>query len=474
VHKKAHIQEGHLPTGLKPQSYRHVDKSSMDAQAELDEAVKRLGWANIPINFPPYWIYGALDPVLTAHLDEVHDQDLPAEAFSIENAVIWPLMDMSSRGVRVDLDYAREKNDAFLRHCDELRQWVHAEYGVGIGSNMGIIKVLQAEGYEFSKITESGALSLDAEVLGDIDHPLARTVLRHRKLTKLSSTYLEFYLQNAIDGLIHPSINSVGARTSRMSMSEPNCQNLPRSSEHNRAATIIRNCFIPRPGHVLLFCDFDQIEMRGLAHMSQDSGLITAFNSPEDFFVTLARSVFHDPGINSKKDPRRQIVKGVGYGKVYGAGVAKQAQTAGVSYQFAAEANEAFDLAFPGVARFISEVAQEANHNRMVYGSAFTTCPLTGRKHHADRGKEYALVNYKVQGWAAAIFKQKILELANTPLGEWMILPVHDEIILDVPEERVDFAVKVLRQVMNDQSYLVPISAGVAYGTRWGEKKDYE
>src|SRR6185369_10480365 len=153
-------------------------------------------------------------------------------------------------------------------------------------------------GYEFSKATKSGAVSLDKDVLGHIDHPLAQAVLRRRQYQKMASTYLKFYLEHTqSDGCVHPSINTLGTRTGRCSMDHPNLQNLPRKNEHNPAATVVRNCVRARPGHTLLMADFDQIEMRGLAIMSRDPGLVAAFRAPEDFFVTVARNIFSDPSL---------------------------------------------------------------------------------------------------------------------------------------------------------------------------------
>lgn len=472
---KAHIQEPHMSTALKPQTTRHVDRAAGAAQKELDAAIAKWGWDGVPITLEAYWIYAALDPVLTCHLDAHHSVDLPLHAFEVENAVQFVLESMMRRGAYVDLDYAREYQQKFLLYCDQARQWVQDQYGVAIGSNLKIIQILQEAGYEFSKLTESGALALDKEVLGGIDHPLAKTVLKHRQISKLTSTYLDHYITESINSVIHPSINSVGARTSRMSSSNPNLQNLPRTDDNNKSANVVRNCITSRPRHTLIMCDFDQIEMRGLAHLSQDPALIAAFHAPQDFFISLAQMVFQDTTITEKKDPRRQLVKSVGYGEIYGAGVEKLALTARVSQQQAATAKAAWNTAFPGVHGFKQSVYQEAAENKRLTGKAFVTCPLSGRRHYCDPGKEYALVNYLIQGWAAFLFKTKILELSNTAASDWMILPVHDEIILDAPEDREEEAVDILEHVMNDYtSFSVPITAGVSIGKRWAEKRDYE
>lgn len=470
---KSHIQEPHLPTALKHQSSRHVDNRSGQLQQELDEALSRLGWDGVPVTFGPYWYYGALDPVLTYYLDEHHSKDLPAAAFDVENAVQFVLETMMRRGAMVDVEYAKHNQDLFIKFCADTARWCKDEFGVSPGSDKAVLGVLQEAGYEFSKLTKSGALSLDKEVLEPIGHPLAQAVLKYRKITKLSSTYLNHYITRNIQGRLHCSINSVGARTGRMSVSEPNLQNLPRISDGDKFANVVRNCVVAREGHTLVLCDFAQIETRILAHLSQDPGLLAAFHSPEDFFVTLARQIFQDPLLD-KKDFRRNIIKTLVYAKIFGAGLAKMAKTLGLTLNAMTDIDDALNASYPGIKRFQQEVYTIAAHNKRDTGTAFITCPLSGRKHVADPGKEYALVNYLIQGMAAFLFKIKLLELSNTEAGEWMILPVHDEIILDVPDEYVDDCAQILTQIMNDDKILsVPVQAEVSTGKRWAEKRDY-
>lgn len=474
---KAHILEPTMPTALKKQAARRVDPAAGAAQKELDDAIAKLGWGGVPITFGPFWQYAALDPVLTAHLDDDLSLQLTEtdgwRAFEVENAVQFVLEKMMRYGALVDVDYAREQRVKFLDYCERAEKWCKDEYGVSPGSNAGVVKILQKEGFEFSKLTASGAVALDKEVLGGIDHPLAQTVLRRRQLQKLATTYLDHYIDHSVGGVLHPSINSVGARTGRMSVSSPNMQNLPRVSENDPAANIIRNCITARPGHTLVFCDFAQVETRLLAHLSQDPGLIAAFYSGEDFFVTLTRTIFQDQTIG-KKDPRRNIIKTLVYAKIYGAGIEKMAKTLGMSVQRMREIDGALRAAYPGIKRFQDETQSTIIRNLRQTGTGFITCPLSGRRHITDKGMEYAGVNYLIQGMAAFFFKMKLLELDAAGLGEWMILPVHDEIILDVPSNEVDSVCRTLTKIMNDSTaFSVPIEAEVSVGPRWGEKTSW-
>lgn len=479
----SHILEPNMSTALKNQAARHIDQAAAVGQTQLDSAMKTSGWTweTVPVTFDPYWQYAALDTVLTAHLAMRHEPlvlaDAP-DAYDTELAYTWVTERMERYGAFVDVDYARQKFNAFTHYVDEADEWVRTNFKVKSGSNAAIIKILQDAGFEFDKKTASGALSLDKNVLGHIDHPLAQTILQRRQLQKLASTYLYHFI-NEIDehGRIHPSINTLGTRTSRCSMERPNLQNLPRRSEENKASITVRNCFRSRyheSGGTMLMCDFDQIEMRGMAVLSRDSGLIAAFHSPDDFFINLARMIFNDPNLSEKKDPRRQITKNAGYATIYGAGVAKSAATAGVSEDQMRAVRKRWDELYPGTKRLAQEIERVAWERQRSEGVPYVRCPLTGRRQVGDHNKIYALVNYLIQGWAAALFKKKQIALDAAGLGEYMVIPVHDEIVLDCPVDVVRDAVDTLHKVMNDyDTFAVPISASVSYGERWGEKRDW-
>jgi len=494
---RARINEPHMSMGLKQQAVRHVDPAAGGLQAEL--AGTKWTWANVPIDYEPYWLYGALDPVLTYKLEEHHkpitDAEAP-EAFELEMAVMWVVERMRWYGAHVHRRGAHENLIKFAHYAEQVEAWCDENYGVKPGSNAAIVAILQDAGYTFSKATASGAIALDKEVLEGIDHPLAAAVLGRRQAQKMASTYLRFYVENADENdLLHPSFNTLGARTSRMSCSDPNLQNLPRLGT-NRFADVVRNCFTSRwiPPEVmdhfdasnepftekdaqkygsLIMCDFDQIEMRMLAHFAKEEGMINAFKSDGDFFVNLARQVFQDETI-TKKDKRRQITKNAGYAKIYSAGVAKFAATAGIPVSQARDFLTRFDQLYPGVLRFQNEVLQLAMERQRETGYAYARSPLTNRKYVADKRKEYTLINYIVQGAAAEVNKRKLIELDAAGLGEFMFATVHDEVLLDVPPGQAYDVVNTLNEVMNDDKLLsVPITAGVSFGAQWGRKKDW-
>jgi DNA polymerase I len=485
----AHVLDSTGSTALKNLTQRYVDPRANVGQRVLVEAMKTAGWtwATVPVDFQPYWAYAALDGVLTYRLAEVLwprvQEDAPV-AYEVEAGVSWVTESMERRGVMVDLPYVSSFMEELNAYCHAAETWCVANYGVRPGQRASVVRVLQDEGIAFTKATASGAVSLDKEVLGGIDHPLAQTVLGHRQAEKVISTYLRNYLELAdADGIIHPSINviggfnktageaggSSGVRTGRMSMDSPNFQNVP---TRTRMGARVRRGVRARPDHTLVMIDFDQIEMRMLGSVAQDEAMIKAFRDPGDFFCNLAAQLFGEPDFK-KSDPRRQLVKNGGYAKIYGAGVAKFAKTAGIPEPEAKVFLDAFDAAFPGVRRMQREVEQLATRRRLADGVSYVRCPLTNRRHVADPGREYALVNYMIQGAAAVVLKRKMIELDNAGVGDLLVLPVHDEIIADVPTDRVAEYLAVARDVMNDDGIVaVPITATPSTGPSWGEKTE--
>jgi DNA polymerase-1 len=482
----AHVLESTGSTALKSLTRRFVDPRAGNFQHQLDDAMKKSGWSwsIIPIDFEPYWMYGGLDTILTMQLKDYLEPQVMAEApesYALELAVAWVTRRMEQRGIQLDREYTAELAASLSRYVEEAETWCQAYYGVSPGSNAKVVERLQADDVEFTKMTDGGAWSLDAEVLESIDHPLAETVLKRRRAQKTVSTYLDNYLtMSEWDGRIHPSINTIGGtdknpfepggskgvRTGRMSCSDPNLQNVPIRTTMGKR---IRNCFTSSIDHTWIKSDFSQIEMRVLAHMSQDPNMIAAFNAPGDFFVNMGRTLFDEPDFR-KADPRRQLLKNGGYAKIYGAGIPKFAKTAGVPELEASDFMRDFDGLYRKVPEWIRSIENLGRSTLSHEGQAYVRSPLTGRKHVADAGKLYVLVNYLIQGTAGEILKRKIVEADQAGLGDFMILPVHDEIDLDVPNDDLEDAMATLHDVMNDAELLtVPITASIETGLRWGD-----
>lgn len=493
---QAHIDSPHLPTGLKPVAERLVDPTAAKSQRALLDAMKLHGWdwATVPLDFPLYWGYAGMDCILTSRVHEILHPRIMAEcplAYELEMRTGMVLIDMMFRGVAVDEEYTQEKLTAFHRYVDEASRWCEQEYGVKAGSNLKVVERLQRDIpssiFEFTKLTPGGAFSLDKEVLAAVveatHHPLAETVFQRRRIERVCSSYLEKFLLYAVDGRIHPNFNPVrrknddeedveggyGARTGRMSVSEPPLQQLPRKSNDNPVAHVVRNCITASRDHTLVMCDWDQLEFRVYAHLCKDPKLIAAF-SEGDFFVNMAREIFGDPTIG-RDDARRQPTKNGAYAKIYGSGPDKFAKTVGTTVEGAKQFMAQLDATYPSMSAFNREIERVARLREETEGLAYVRSPLTQRRYVNDDGRYYALVDYICQGTATEVLKMKNCELSAAGLGEYLVLDVHDEMILDVPIDRSPEAGQVLHDLMYDANlFTVPLTASLSVAERWGGK----
>lgn len=489
----AHVLSSTGPLGLKDICSIIIDPRAAAGQQILDDALGKRGgwtWETVPLDYAPYVQYAALDPILTSLLFEAIYPMVMREApksYELELGVSWPCFAMERHGVRIDREYVAGYQQKLLSYITEVDAWCLQNYGIkNPGSDRQVIEALQREGLKWSKRTGGGNPSLDKDVLAELmPHPLAQAVFERRRAVRTSGTYLVNYLEmSEFDGLIHASINTIGGRatnpfepggkgpgvrTGRMSMSDPNLQNVPRRGEYS---STVRRGFVPSPGNAWVKADLDQIEMRTLAHLATDRGLREAFLTEGDFFVNMARQIYNDETI-TKDDPRRDPTKNAMYALSYGAGAEKFANTAGIEVTEAIAFMQRVKALYPGIPQMQREIENLAVKRRHAEGESYIRSPLTNRKHVADPGREYALLNYEIQGMAGEVMKMKIIEADQAGLGDYMLFPVHDEIDLDVPAELVDDVIVTLRDIMNDDSILsVPVTASVGVGPSWGQCRD--
>jgi DNA polymerase-1 len=461
----AHIADSQRAKGLKPLASQWVDFTAVAGQKTLDDGMhkNKWTWATVPITFPPYWQYAALDPVLTVYLYKHFKYILSEQRplYDMEMGAIRVAAKMEEYGFLTDIKYSTTKAIELREYAESARSWMLNELGLDNPTPMKLTKYFVANNVPMlDKTTASGNQAMDKDVLKSIKHPLAETVLNMRKAEKLAGTYLENIVKFAgTDNVIHPGINTMAARTGRMSITEPALQTLPKKDP------TVRRAFLPRPGSVLVSCDYDQIEARLTAHFSQDAGLIAAFMSDDDFFCVIASESFGYPVIKGMVE--RDLIKGVVYGKVYGASVAKMAETAGVPYVDMSKTNKAFETAFPGVANMQQLIIETGKRRKQAEGRGYVMTPY-GRKLQSDPGKEYTLVNYLIQCHASEILKSKMIALDSAlPDEVHMLVPVHDEVLFDVPEDMAQDVLHLIEETMKDDEYAVPITAGGDIMRRW-------
>jgi DNA polymerase-1 len=474
----ARVLEPTRSAALKRLSASMVDSRAAVMDRELANAMNLsgYGWDTVPINFQTYWFYAGVDAILTHRIHDIMVEKLAADqttAYQLELAAALVCSRMERHGVKIDTQLATKYYGELQQYVEAVARWCVSNYGVSPGSNADVVKVLVEAGHTFIKLTKGGAVCLDKEVLSEVDHPLAHEVLRRRQAQKIASTYLRHFIEDVDDEMrLYPSINTCEAKTSRMSMSGPNFQQLPRASDDNPLSKIVRQCVVPGDGHTLLLCDFDQIEWRLFASLANDPDLQAAFGG-DDFFTVICRNVFHDPGIR-KSDPRRQTTKNAMYARIYGAGTAKFAWTAGITFDEAEMFTALLDQSYPAIRRLQMGIDAQARQGLTSTGTAYVRSPLTNRRFVIDDDATYKLVNYLFQGTAAEILKMKLIQLEQAGLGDFLVLPVHDEVILEVPDDQLTDVARTVYETMNDASlFAVPLTASCAVGARWGDKQEY-
>lgn len=469
---------------LKYLSTQHVDPLADAGQKELKDAMKKHNWTwgTIPVDFEAYWVYSALDPILAAHLWSHFRTDLKfPQTYDLEMAVRRICTEMETTGMRVDLEYSQNKFDELTSYVVDSKAWAKENWGIAIGSNPQLADFFQNElGAQFEVFSKtSGKPSVDKEQLGIFaknENPtisgVAKFILEVRNADKMSNSYFKNFLEMNVDGVVHPSIKTMGARTGRMSVTSPALQTIPKDDKMG-----VRGAFLPRnPGEILVSCDYSQVEMRLLAHFSGDPALQAAFKEADetggDFFVSIGRQIYNDPTFD-KKDKRRGLMKNVMYGAAYGSGIAKMAEAAGVPIEQMKAVSDDIFSTYPGIKAFMTETEALGNKREQLEGIGYIVTG-TGRRIPADKGKMYTLTNYTLQGTAAELMKKAIVRLEAAGYGEFMLMAIHDEMIFSLPPDMVEQALPEIQDLMSyvDGEFAVDLLAEpeVIGSGSWGDK----
>jgi DNA polymerase-1 len=464
----AHLYDPTRPRGLKPLADRIVDPRASAGSDALSDGMKQQGWtwATVPFNFAPYWVYAALDPVLTVHVWEKLHKEIETEfagPYDLEMNAARICTNMMEHGALIDVPYVEKAIHGLREYASQCRDWLRGNYGITSPQSGGQIqRAFERLGVPILFHTAGGAASFDKDALQFYinEFPqaeqLATTIRAVRRVEKTIGTYLENFLEMMDSGhRVHPSLWVAGAKTSRMSCSDPNLHNLTRDDKY------VRGSIIAQEGYVLMSIDADQIEARLTAHFSQDPGLIEAFHEADrtgkDFFSIIASEIFST--VIEKKDPRRQRTKNTFYGKIYGAQTPKMAATAGIPVQQMAEFHGALNARYPGLNAYMEATMAEGRHN-LVRGMPSVVTP-TGRRLMCTPGKEYTLANFKAQGHAAEVLKMGGTRLDAAGYGQYLVIPVHDEFILEAPASQAEAILHEAEEALADRtSYSVPITWG--------------
>jgi DNA polymerase-1 len=475
---EAHLADPTDSVALKNLSVRLIDRKANSGEYLLKESMHRNGWTwdTVPVDFDQYWAYAALDVVLTAQLhDHSKTMETYARAYELELAVRRITLQMEQNGSRVDVDYCERKYKELNDYVETAKVWGKENLGISIGSSVQLIKYFESLGAEITETTTSGGKSVNKDQLklfhaeGGQAGEIADWILKVRKADKLAGTYFLNFINGNVDGLVHPSIRTLGARTSRMSITNPALQTLPKGE------STVRRAFIPRTeDECIITSDLDQVEFRMFASMSMDQALLDLFRNADiggsDVFTGIGQELYSDPSM-TKEDKRRGSIKSMIYGRLYGAGVPKQAMTAGVPVDVMQAMSDRFDSLYPGMVQYQKAVEDAVTGRFASEGQGYVML-RSGRKLPVDKTRMYTGVNYMIQGGAAEVFKQNLVNLDMAGFGDMMMVPVHDEIVLSVPKADADDAMEAVRECMTTRTgWEIPLTSGIDGPlANWGEK----
>ena len=460
---------------LKSASERHVFKGANDGSRLLQSVMSKgkWDWDTIPIEVPEYWSYAALDVVLTAGMAKklypVLSGTTAFNAYGYEVAVAQVLCDMEKQGLLLNTEYIHKRFRWLDAEEDVLRDFFSREMSVNNPhSDKQLINWFQNYGYVFTEFTDKGNVKLDQMVLDQIqvERPelkvVCKTITKVRNYRQFKTTYFGSFIdmKDETDRL-HTSINPMAAVTGRMSASRPNLQNVPQRKQGG----MVRRSFIASPGTKLISADFDQIEYRIMVSRAGEQRLIEAIHAGQDLHTYMTSIVYEKP-MESVSPQEREIMKNATFAFLYGAGDAKFARMAGIQIDQAKTFREVYARRFPAINSYALRVDREGSN-----GSMIETQYLGRRQTVYKRKESYKLLNYVTQGEAGDVLKKKMVELSMTDIGHHMRLPIHDEILFEVPDDEVDHTLEVIKAVMpENDAFDVPLSVGTEVVSNWGEK----
>ncbi|TVP51511.1 MAG: DNA polymerase I [Halomonas sp.] len=430
--------------------------------------------------------YACEDVDITLRLQEalrpqVENEGRLAEVLDhIELPLIKVLSRIERNGVAVDADLLHKQSQQLEQRIRELEREAFdlagREFNLGSPKQLGQI-LFEEQKIPVLKKTPKGAPSTAEGVLEELalDYPLPKVIMEHRGLAKLKSTYTDKLprLLNKATGRVHTSYHQAVTATGRLSSSDPNLQNIPIRTEEGRK---IRQAFIARPGYRIVAADYSQIELRIMAHLSEDKGLLEAFAEGRDIHTATAAEVF-GTSLEKVSGEQRRSAKAINFGLIYGM------SAWGLSRQLHIERNQAqtyidryFDR-YPGVARYMERIRSQAAEDgfvETVLGRRLYLPEIQSQNRNRRQGAERTAINAPMQGTAADIIKQAMIDvdawLAEGEFDALMVMQVHDELVFEVAEKQVGAFIEQVQKRMQGAAELkVPLIVEAESGVNWDE-----
>lgn len=429
-------------------------KGLMAKLAHEHKTTKSHIWSVIDLFHPEYLRYAGMDAVFAARLVSKLSRLVPRESVDLigyEHKISEICSYIDRRGFLLDVAYAQELADRWLREQEVWEAVAFTEYGIeSVNSTEDVAEALEEGGYTFTRFTDTGKRKVDKELLSELieqGNELAAIVEEAKKLGKWRKTWVQKFLDSRdSDDRCHTSINPIQARTSRMSITGIPAQTLPASD------WVVRRCFISEPGEVIASVDYQTQELRVLAALSRDRRMIQAFADGDDLHQITADA----SGVS------RKVGKMANFLTVYGGGPTKLAEQAHIDIDTAKKVLDGFTKAYPGVTAYSQKLAEEARKN------GFIVTPV-GRRLPVDSARSYSALNYMIQSTSRDVTCRALIRLHEAGFTPNLRLPIHDEIVASLPDGRAEWGAGEIGRLMAEQMGSVLIDTDAEVGGRsWG------
>ena len=481
---QSYVLESHRTHDMDSLALRHLGIKTIKYEEVAGKGAGQIGFDEVALEQAAE--YAAEDADITLRLHQALFPQVAAEAGlsrvyrDIEVPTSRVLRKMERNGVLIDAEKLRLQSNEIAARLIELEAeaYVLAEGEFNLGSPKQIGQIFfEKLQLPVVKKTPSGAPSTDEEVLQKLaeDYPLPKLLLEHRGLSKLKSTYTDKLprMVNAQTGRVHTNYAQAVAVTGRLASNDPNLQNIPVRTVEGRR---IREAFIAAPGHKLVSADYSQIELRIMAHISGDASLLRAFAQGEDIHRATAAEIFGVTPLEVSSDQRR-VAKVINFGLIYGMSAFGLAANLGITRDAAKLYIDRYFARYPGVASYMDETrasAKEKGYVETVFGRRLWLPEINGGNGPRRQAAERAAINAPMQGTAADLIKMSMIAVQDwleaTKVGTRMIMQVHDELILEVPDSELSEVRKRLPELMCGVAALkVPLVAEVGAGMNWEE-----
>ena len=481
---ESYVLESHLRHDMDSLAERHLSTKTISYDEVTGKGASRIGFEEVAIEHAAE--YAAEDADITLRLHRALHPQVAADAKllriyrDVEMPLVTVLYAMERHGVLLDTGLLKELSREFGAKMAEIEAKAHGEAGQPFNLNSPKqIQELLFDKHQLPvvKKTPSGQPSTDEDALSELalDHPLPRLILEYRGLAKLKSTYTD-KLVEIIDPAtqrVHTNYAQAVAVTGRLASNDPNLQNIPiRTAEGRR----IREAFVAPKGHQIVSADYSQIELRIMAHISQDAGLLKAFAAGEDIHRATAAEIF---GMSPKEvgAEQRRYAKVINFGLIYGMSAFGLARQLGLERAAASQYMDRYFTRYPGVKRYMDETRERAKNDgyvETVFGRRLWLPEIRGGNPARRQSAERAAINAPMQGTAADLIKMAMIVvdrwLAEKKLKAKLIMQVHDELVLEVPDKELGEIKRELPQLMCGVAELsVPLVVDVGSGPNWDQ-----